>query len=43
MRTRKRLPIWVELIVVVGVLVLAWYLGLGPPDAGGDVLAFPQR
>jgi hypothetical protein len=40
MRIQRRLPIWVELIVVAGLLVLAWYLGLGPPDAGGDVRAF---
>jgi hypothetical protein len=40
MRIQRRLPVWVELIVVAGLLVLAWYLGLGPPDAGGDVRAF---
>ena len=39
MRIQRRLPVWVELIVVAGLLVLAWYLGFGPPDAGGDVLA----
>ena len=41
MRARKRLPIWAELIVVAGLSLLAWYPGLGPPDAGGDVFAFP--
>ena len=39
MKIQRRLPIWVELIVVAGLLVLAWDLGLGPPDAGGEMLA----
>jgi hypothetical protein len=43
MTTRRRLPIRVELIVIAGLAVLAWYFGLGPPDAGGHVLAFPKR
>ena len=42
MRIQRQLPIWVELIVVAGLLVLAWYLRLGPPDAGGYVLGFSQ-
>ena len=39
MGIHRRLPLWVELIVIAGLVVLAWYFGLGPPDAGGELLA----